>query len=166
MNLDESLWQKLMDGAYDRWQQHQDWSQPRMLQSCTGPERAAVILGNLNYQVGNGGFRQWVDNGYALDGPEAVSLLLTIAKETGYEQATQLATRVTELLKYVDLTLKRRGFNNYWLADDTSWDNVEEDDGPSAGEAMAESMDDWYYSIEPKLHPAVEQWLTTQMAAA
>lgn len=27
-------------------------------------ERRVVIMGNLNYKVTNGGFSQWIDNGY------------------------------------------------------------------------------------------------------
>ena len=62
--------QKLMDKAYDderiRADKHYNgnWSYNRMLNKASDVERFAVVLGNWNYQVENGGINQWVDNGY------------------------------------------------------------------------------------------------------
>ena len=59
--------QELMDKAYSRWQKGGDLhntSRIEFLDKLTDPERMAVVLGNLNYQVENGGWNQWVDNGY------------------------------------------------------------------------------------------------------
>jgi hypothetical protein len=64
MTLDRT--QRLMDGAYDRWQTQKDtMTRQEFWDQLDADERVAVFLGNLNYQVENGGFSQWLDNGYA-----------------------------------------------------------------------------------------------------
>ena len=63
-----------MDVAYDRWQktnaertERQEISQTKeeFWDTLSANERLAVFVGNFNYQVENGGFSQWDDNGYA-----------------------------------------------------------------------------------------------------
>lgn len=63
-----------MDVAYDRWQKANALRTERKEISITkeefwdtlsANERLAVFAGNFNYQVTNGGFQQWHDNGYA-----------------------------------------------------------------------------------------------------
>lgn len=61
--MKKSLHKKLMDKAYNKFQD--GWSLREFYINIDGLERRAVALGNLNYQVGNGGFTQWMDNGYA-----------------------------------------------------------------------------------------------------
>ena len=64
------LHQTLMDSAYNRESEYAktseeiSWSTSHMLMNATELEKTAVLLGNLNYQVENGGFPQWIDNGY------------------------------------------------------------------------------------------------------
>lgn len=55
--------QSLMDSAYATWE-GKGWSREEFLYEISSIERKAVVLGNLNYQVHNGGFVQWVDNNY------------------------------------------------------------------------------------------------------
>lgn len=54
--------QDLMHGAYKKWRHPLRYVQ--FLMELDVKERRAVVLGNLNYQVENGGFLQWRDNGY------------------------------------------------------------------------------------------------------
>lgn len=63
MSIECPKMQKLMDEAYSRWDaatmdRTDFWDQ------LSPDERTAVFLGNLNYQVENGGWCQWADNGY------------------------------------------------------------------------------------------------------
>lgn len=37
------------------------------LEALSEAERIAVVFGNLNYQIGNGGINQWISNGYYAD---------------------------------------------------------------------------------------------------
>ena len=79
--------QTKMNSAYQKWQENPDWSQARFLDSLTMVQRRAVVLGNLNYQVNNGGFLQWLDNGYA---ETAGPVLHLIAEELGTDKFPQL----------------------------------------------------------------------------
>lgn len=58
--------QELMDKAYNRWAdgEFKSLSLKDFFEKLPVLEQTAVALGNLNYQVGNGGFYQWEDNGY------------------------------------------------------------------------------------------------------
>ena len=54
--------QELMDEAYKGFTD--SMSNEDFRATLSPKHRDAVILGNLNYQVGNGGFQQWYDNNY------------------------------------------------------------------------------------------------------
>ncbi len=98
--------QTAMNKAYDRWQKHQvtttgtmpedtqssTWSKQMFWDHLDADERFAVFIGNFNYQVENGGFTQWLSNGYAED--EIVSFLHRACDRI----ATPLAKQVQDLL--------------------------------------------------------------------
>lgn len=54
--------QALMDKAYESWTD--EMSMQQFWDSLSPNMREAVLIGNLNYQVENGGFMQWFGNGY------------------------------------------------------------------------------------------------------
>lgn len=62
--------QYLMNKAYEKWGENERISYSTFLDKVTnelGPLFFnAVISGNFNYQVQNGGFGQWDDNGYSI----------------------------------------------------------------------------------------------------
>jgi hypothetical protein len=87
-----------MDEVYDYW--NTDLKNLTRLQACDhfGPlHRAAVQLGNLNYQVENGGFSQWWDNEY---GPEDIEDLLRLAQQ-GKNRGIQHFDTLLDLLRKV-----------------------------------------------------------------
>ena len=53
-----------MDEAYDLWRK-EDWDKDQFFDHLNYVQRVAVALGNMNYQVNNGGWSQWYFNGYA-----------------------------------------------------------------------------------------------------
>lgn len=62
--------QTLMNSAYETWRKHNEtsddrWNYDQFVDHLDGREYPAVLIGNLNYQVGNGGFSQWHFNGYS-----------------------------------------------------------------------------------------------------
>ena len=65
--------QHLMNQVYTSWQYlglkttSANYGKHQVINLFTDLHRTAVVLGNFNYQVGNGGIRQWIDNGYCLD---------------------------------------------------------------------------------------------------
>jgi len=56
--------QILMDEVYDLWRAEPTKKRLNIAESLSPLHKIAVQLGNLNYQVENGGFMQWIDNGY------------------------------------------------------------------------------------------------------
>lgn len=59
MTTEMMVWQGLMDQAYAKWQADgKKWSYRQFLANLDAVERKAVILGNFNYQVCNGGLQQ------------------------------------------------------------------------------------------------------------
>lgn len=135
-------WQKLMDGAYEKWQ-GQKWTYSQFLANLDAKERQAVLLGNMNYQIGNGGVQQWVDNGYALKAVDLFDVLKLMGSPRAMEWLAKLEPFVDQ---YVDLSAKDRGFGqDYWLdkGDDEGDEYQREDERPHWG--PAEALTDFYY---------------------
>lgn len=139
----QSLWQTIMDRAYSKF--HDGLSYEQFLARLVGAERQAVLLGNMNYQIQNGGVRQWVDNGYAC---HAKAVLLVLA-EMRTPHADAWRERLESFVyEHVNTDAKYRGFvgTNYWLHDrGPSWcdeDNYEPTDAYEA----ADALDEVYYS--------------------
>jgi hypothetical protein len=79
--------QLVMDSAYGLWRDNEQWSYEDFMFNIPALERRAVALGNLNYQVNNGGFMQWIDNGYAKDTQHVLRVIAReIEDEAGYDQ--------------------------------------------------------------------------------
>lgn len=110
-----TIWDNLMDKSYDKWRECRGWSYGEFLSNLDALERKAVVLGNFNHQVLNGGFQQWVDNGYASgSGME----LLTVLSDMGTPSSRILRGIVVSVLVHVDLGIEKDGcFTNYWLDD-------------------------------------------------
>lgn len=73
--------QDLMTAAYDKFRAAPGgWAGRWNAEGLTNREKVAVIFGNFNYQIENGGLVQWVDNGYAeLDGRMIHRVLAAVA---------------------------------------------------------------------------------------
>lgn len=65
--------QDLMNEFYAYWQKN-NIPRKEALEKFSDLHQAAVMLGNLNYQVGNGGFSQWDMNGYSEDIEELLDI--------------------------------------------------------------------------------------------
>jgi len=59
----EEYVQGLVDKAYEKWRES-EMSYPGFIESLDRRHQGAVVIGNLNGQVCNGGFEQWYENGY------------------------------------------------------------------------------------------------------
>ena len=62
-------WQELMNESYVRFQKGGDLHKlggDKFVRALDPVHKFAVMCGNLNYQVENGGFLQWIGNGYCL----------------------------------------------------------------------------------------------------
>ena len=88
-------WQVRMEASYARWQEGGELhgrDYDGFLEGLGELDAMCVALGNLNYQVENGGFMQWHDNGYS----SAAGLLAEALGSVGTLAATQVSTLVEE----------------------------------------------------------------------
>jgi len=93
--------QELMDQAYAKWKSEggiKEMGYNEFVDSLPKNEQYAVLLGNLNYQVCNGGWIQWCDNGYCTK--------IAIVTKVVAQMNTELSKRVLAMLKQVESTLK------------------------------------------------------------
>lgn len=86
--------QALMNAAYDRYQN--GWSKQQFNDQLDAKERIAVFIGNMNYQVGNGGFSQWMYNRYATE--ETVGLIERKLQEVNSPEA-QVVLHLLEIVR-------------------------------------------------------------------
>ena len=61
-NID-NLCQYVMNSVYDKWD-NSVMDRKDFIKQLSDYEKIAVMFGNFNYQVENGGLHQWYDNGY------------------------------------------------------------------------------------------------------
>lgn len=155
----DSRWQQLMNEAYDKWQKNskagvvESWTYAQFLRQLSVAERRAVILGNLNYQVENGGFSQWVDNGYASDsGVE----LLEILPEMG-EASEKVGALVQSVLEHVDMGAPKGSCDDHW--EEPQGDDFDYNLHP--GCQAAKAADDLFYALQEDWHPEVQEYLRT-----
>lgn len=146
MGAENTVWQKIMDKAYENYGAGMSYRQ--FIESLPEIERNAVLLGNLNCQVENGGFSQFISNGYILASSDLVAFLEELSEECPI--AGELASKLLKLMRFVDMNSKDRGFRDYFKSERA---------GESACD-LAEEYDDWYYkTAQPILLPFVESYL-------
>ncbi len=114
IDLEASRWQALMTEAYKGWTDGMTYGV--FLATLDRLPRVAVLLGTLNYQVGNGGVSQWVDNGYACHARDVLAALWLIGTPRAAEWANLLSPFVRQ---HVNPDATGRGLmGNYWRGDD------------------------------------------------
>jgi len=105
--------QRLMDQAYDRYQANPGMTREQFVLQLSPAEAVAVHCGNMNYQVQNGGWMQWMDNGYMTE--ESIRTISTtlrqmdkweVAKSVSsvFERAVEAMTRVASDEDYDELS--------------------------------------------------------------
>jgi len=73
--------QQLMNEAYDKWSSNKEWNYSDFVSNLDDLHRKAVLIGNMNYQVENGGWEQWYYNRYAEYADEVFKILEDFAKD-------------------------------------------------------------------------------------
>ena len=174
-----------MDKFYEKWQGSKETSLKEMLSNTDGTTCDAVVLGNLNYQVENGGFYQWADNGYVLNLIETCNALIRI----NTENAKKVLKMLNAIYPHVNFEARSRGcFGEYWKVQDYDeevececWDADEDEydeDCPdcngsgyyyetvseSRAPEFLDSFDDEYYSINEQLMDEIELYFKNLLA--
>ena len=128
--------QALMDSAYNKWGKNKEWNKSQFFNHLDYLERIAVALGNLNYQVGNGGFIQWEDNSYKI---EHASFLLELKNEVSKE-------KYPLLYKGLEITEKAISCMDSNPIDD-DWDDDEYNDEIDIRNKELSKFDSEYYKL-------------------
>ena len=121
--------QAVMNRAYDLWQKYPDWTYSEFIDELSPADRSVVLIGNLNYQVENGGFSQWLTNGYG----ECVRELARALDAIG---AVRVAEMVYAAVSAWQVYQDQRRRARLWWSDD----NDDDDDSLDF-----EAMDAEYY---------------------
>lgn len=135
--------QKLMGATYDRWQKNDRWSKQDFWDQLSADERFAVFLGNMNYQVQNGGFSQWLGNGYATK--ETVGYILCACDRIG----TPAAREVWGLVE------------RFWDAARDFDERAADEDEYAEFEGALDGLDTAYYAIDDQFMADAEAHLVS-----
>ncbi len=160
--------QELMNQAYAKWKSEggiKEMGYNEFVDSLPKNERCAVLLGNLNYQVCNGGWSQWCHNGYCTK----ISMVRIILLDMN----TEMSARIVRMIDKVMETLKPDvvagiapswGWGGDYFAnmepeEEECWNchgdgtvSFEDDDGNDKTESCPECGGDGYITTDPQ-HP-------------
>lgn len=158
--------QNLMDIAYARWQADKEMKKDAFIAQLTTAEAVAVHLGNMNYQVENGGWSQYWYNSYATRDTVAavrgyLSQIVAHAKATN-DPRLAAAEEVARLQAAFDRALDGNyDPNSYTSASynnrstyDVDEEEDEEDNGP-----QVEHLSTPYYAVNDDFMCLAEDWL-------
>jgi hypothetical protein len=131
-------------------------------------EKVAVFTGNLNYQVENGGFMQWVYNGYSECHYELVDIL-----ENHIKTESSIA-----VARMVETAIERNQDDNYdcdycRYGCDCELEVYEDEDGNEyedydcfcnceCSEANCDDLDTNFYKLNEQLLKDIQEWLDKQ----
>ena len=157
-----TAFQGLMDQAYARWTYDTNWTFERFLLDLNYLERVAVLCGTLNYQVENGGFTQWHDNGYSVGRKDLVRILAEIEGPATVE-VLQLLAQVEKAIRAYEGAEARRSTRNSGMFCDTF------DDGEDSFNEFFENnnaLDTQFYQINEAFCTEVETYLAACVSEA
>lgn len=163
MEEKHAVWQGLMDRAYSKLEK-ENWSKAEFIREhCSDLERKAVLLGNLNYQVENGGFGQWVDNRYGIFWEDTIEVL----RQIGTENAMKTINLINRFSQYINknpdecewLTEIKTNSVIYYDEESDEWleDEIEEEINP--GWDIACEISSEYYKFNQFLMDEIEIFL-------
>ncbi len=142
IDLEASRWQALMTEACEGWTDGTTYG--AFLATLDRLPRVAVLLGTMNYQIGNGGVTQWVDNGYACHARDVLAALWLIGTPRAREWANLLSPFVREHVN-AEATARGIGGRDYWKGERSRWDDEDDEDDEDEGRAAAQTLDGHYH---------------------
>ena len=153
--------QELMDAAHEKWNDNLNYNQ--FIDMLPKAEKYAVLFGNMNYQIGNGGWYQWCDNGYCTRIKALVNALTEMNTDTS-NQILKMLDVVKPTLKYdvLDGSKESRGCcTNYFKEKKRKYWDDDDDDDDDDEHPNFESIDTQYYELEDKFMEECEVFLAT-----
>lgn len=157
MDEENSVHQKMMDESYEIWKKSSRLSYLDFLEKVNNELGDgyvnAVITGNLNYQVTNGGFYQWYDNRYYKTIDQLIDFLkLNFENEKLVIKVISLLEEFKEELCFISIGLKEckklsHGYQEFLTE---SLDNKFQE--------KLENLDSEYYSINEDFMNILENY--------
>lgn len=117
----ESLWQFIIDKSYEKWDS-KDMNRKEFLNHITYYERLAVMFGNFNYEVEEGGLYQWHKNGYSED----LDSLYEFLKNSDYDKKDDFLLLLDNFEDIKSAVDKLNCFNDWYDKDcQTRWNSLD-----------------------------------------
>jgi hypothetical protein len=143
--------QALMDEVYNEWQKEENKGKGKwdILDGFSEAHQIAVVCGNFNYQVENGGIEQWIDNGYFHEDAEKLIEHLEIGAKSDERCQT-----ILDSIYILEQHAREKDCDR-----DGSYVNPYDEDGErrSIGDMInCGAFDTWYYE-----HCGEEDWWET-----
>ena len=143
--------QALMDEVYGVWQKDENRSKNKwdILTGFSPAHQIAVVFGNFNYQVENGGISQWIYNRYFHDDADKLIEYLELGAKSD-ERCVAILDKIHTLDQYANETDCDQ--DGYYVDSD-----YEDGEGGFIGDLInGEKFDTWYYG-----HCGEEDWWKT-----
>ncbi len=143
-------WQLRLSYAHAFWQITDDSYEDILKRFEKEPDVVdAMVLGKLNYQVENGGFAQWHDNGYSIAIKETLAAIKKIGTETAMK-VYELVDSMSEELRQLERA-KRRHANDRFRRD-------EDDEEPELSGIGLDNLDNRYYELNKQFVADIEAY--------
>lgn len=122
------------------------------------PERAAYLLGNLIGQVRNGGWQQWVGNGYCVQ----LRPTRAVAAAIGTELSERAVGMLDELEPFLDLDYEGRRCGRWYFLMTPEQEERYQEGGNvfTEGQALCEVFDERFYNFDAKWEIEINAWLS------
>lgn len=158
--------QRLMDEAYELWRgENEDLNYKKFLnlvkEKLGETHFFAVITGNMNYQVENGGFTQWFDNGYAEDTIEELIKFFENAFDGNdvIDKTIQVLREIQDQIEWVERgkDIIERQVNDYDYTD--VFERALEDELNQ----NLERQDSYFYKFNEELMEILEEFFKSKL---
>jgi hypothetical protein len=153
--------QEVMNQAYDRWDQSKIWTKEQFWASLSRVEKVSVYVGNLNYQVENGGFIQWHDNKYSDCAAELAQILFELGPigERVSKLVEQVMNEINDNLEYPG------DWETYVYYDENAGEEVEDEEWVDYDLVFSKDYDQMYYDLNEQLLVELENYVQQLQSA-
>ena len=153
LRQEESVHQQLMDEVYDKWRNNKNWDYNDFVGELGIKHALAVLTGNLNYQVENGGFSQWHFNEYSSEAQKLLTLLSFYKKEPVVAEVIRLVEKAVRIIDKYESEIVR--VRSQWDYDDEEIEELENE-----MQDKLDELDDKYYKINDEFMKVMEKILS------
>lgn len=153
MELKQDVHQQLMDEAYDKWRNNKNWDYNDFVSELSIKHALAVLTGDLNYQVKNGGFSQWYFNDYASEAQRLLTLLSFYKEEPVIAEVIQLVEKAVRIIDEYEIGIIRvKSQGDYYAEEIEELENEMQD--------KFDELTDKYYKINNEFMKVMEKILS------